>query len=77
MKPDFAEAHNNLGTALKAQGKLDGAVVHYQRALALKPDFAEAHNNLGNTLNDQGQLDGCSGALPARTRAEARLCRGP
>ena len=57
LKPDFAEAHNNLGLALKDQGKLDEAVACYRRALELKPDFAEAHYNLGNTLNDQGKLD--------------------
>ena len=57
LKPDFAEAHNNLGVALKDQGKLDEAVACYRRALELKPDFAEAHNNLGNALKDQGKLD--------------------
>ena len=50
-------AHNNLGNALKDQGKLDEAVACYRRALELKPDFAEAHNNLGNALKDQGKLD--------------------
>ena len=50
LKPDYAEAHNNLGNALKDQGKLDEAVACYRRALELKPDFAEAHNNLGNAL---------------------------
>ena len=29
LKPDFAEAHNNLGNALKDQGKLDEAVACY------------------------------------------------
>ena len=57
LKPDYAEAHNNLGNALKDQGKLDEAVACYRRALELKPDFAEAHNNLGNALKDQGKLD--------------------
>ena len=57
LKPDFAEAHNNLGNALKEQGKLDDAVAQYQRALTLRPDFAEAHNSLGVLFNDQGKLD--------------------
>ena len=42
LKPDYAEAHNNLGNALKDQGKLDEAVACYRRALELKPDYAEA-----------------------------------
>ena len=57
LKPDYAEAHNNLGVALKDQGKLDEAVACYRRALELKPDYAEAHNNLGTALKDQGKLD--------------------
>ena len=35
LKPDFAEAHNNLGTALQDQGKVDEAVAQYRRALGL------------------------------------------
>ena len=54
MKPDYAEAHNNLGNAFKEQGKLDEAVACYRRALELKPDYAEAHNNLGNALRTRG-----------------------
>ena len=57
LKPDFAEAHNNLGDVLKDQGKLDEAVACYRRALELKPDYAEAHNNLGVAFKDQGKLD--------------------
>ena len=41
LKPDFAEAHNNLGNALRDQGQLAAAVAHYQEALCLKPDYAE------------------------------------
>ena len=58
LKPDYAEAYNNLGIALKDQGQLVEAVAEYQQALRLKPDHAEAHNNLGNALQDQGQLAG-------------------
>ena len=47
LKPDFAEAHYNLGIALQAQGQIAEALACYQRALQLKPDYAEAHNNLG------------------------------
>jgi predicted O-linked N-acetylglucosamine transferase (SPINDLY family) len=57
LKPDYAEAHSNLGVALNDQRKLEAAVACYRRALELKPDYAEAHGNLGNALNDQGKLD--------------------
>ena len=57
IKPDYAEAHINLGNALQELGKLDEAVASYRKALAIKPEFAEAHNNLGNALQDLGKLD--------------------
>jgi tetratricopeptide (TPR) repeat protein len=47
---NFAEAHNNLGNALRELGRLDEAETHLRRALALKSDYAEAHNNLGVAL---------------------------
>ena len=49
IKPDYAEAHNNLGNALNDLGQLDEAVKNaLSKALAIKPDYADAHNNLGN-----------------------------
>ncbi len=50
LKPDYAEAHNNLGTALDRQDRLDEAEAAIRRALALKPEFAAAHQNLGAVL---------------------------
>ncbi len=47
LKPDYAEAYNNMGTSLKEQGKLEEATAAYKKALAIKPDYAEAHNNMG------------------------------
>ena len=44
LKPDHAEAHNNLGCVLLAQGKRDAASACFERALVLVPqlfdDFA-------------------------------------
>ena len=57
LSPGDADAHNNLGNALKAIGQLDEAVKSFGRALAIRPEFAEAHSNLGNALQDLGQLD--------------------
>ena len=54
--------HNNLGNALRLQGKSDVAMAAYHRALELQPNYAEAHNSLGNALKDQGKLDGAAAA---------------
>ena len=55
--PDCVEAHNNLGNALKDQGRLEEATAAYLQALGFNPEFAEIHNNLGNALKDQGHPD--------------------
>ena len=50
-KPDYAEAHINLGNVLKDQGKSEDAVVAYGKALELKPEYAKAHSNLLFCMN--------------------------
>jgi Flp pilus assembly protein TadD len=57
IKPDYAEAYNNLGLILQAQNRLDEAVSHFERALQLKPDDADIHNNLGTVFLTRGQTD--------------------
>ncbi len=55
LKPDFVEAHYNLGNAQKKLGKHSDALASYAQAIKLKPDFVEAHNNLGNTQKELGK----------------------
>ena len=50
-------AHNNLGVALRDQGKLEEAVAEFRTAIRLNPDYAEAHYNLGFALHSQGKLE--------------------
>lgn len=57
IKPKFADAHIDLGNALKGLGKLNEAVTSYRESLRIKPDNAEAHRQLGVVLQDLGQLD--------------------
>jgi len=57
IKPDYADAHLNLGIALRGCGQLDAAVASYRQALAIDPGDAEAQNNLGNALKDLGRTE--------------------
>ena len=58
MKPDYAEAYNNMGNAIQDHGKLDEAIVSYEKAISLNPNYAEAYNNLGNALQIEENLIG-------------------
>jgi tetratricopeptide (TPR) repeat protein len=49
-------AHNNIGTHLFAEGRIDEAIASYRRSLAINPDYVEAVNNLGHALAQQGAM---------------------
>jgi len=46
LRPDYAEAFNNICAAENAVGRFAEAIPACERALALKPDFPLARNNL-------------------------------
>jgi protein O-GlcNAc transferase len=51
IHPDFPEALNNLGIALKDLRRFGEAIVEYRKALQLRPDLPEIWNNLGDALH--------------------------
>ena len=55
--PEKARPHNNLGYALKQQGRLKEALVHYQQTVRIDPEFFEAYNNIGNIYMILGKFD--------------------
>ena len=57
IQPNHADAHYNMGNALKDQGKLDESIASYSKALSVNPGYADAHFNMGNAFKDQGKLD--------------------
>ena len=61
LRPDVAEAYNNLGGVLKDQGQLDEAAAQYERAVALKPGLFPAHVQPGRYLPGAGQARPGSG----------------
>ena len=64
-------AHNNLGTELAEQGKVDEAAEHFRVVLQLNPACDDARNNLGRYLAERGKQD------EAKAQIEAVLRRNP
>ena len=60
--PGEAHYHNNLGSVLKALGRLGEAVACFRQAMALREDYAEAVYNLGNALRQRGDADDAEAA---------------
>ena len=52
-----AVTETNLGVALQTSGRVDEAVDHYRKAIALGPDYAPAYSNLAAALRAQKKTD--------------------
>ena len=51
VRPNYPEAHNNLGILLaRTPGRESEAIAHFQAAIQLDPKMAQAHRNLGLLL---------------------------
>ena len=55
MQERNPQFHYNLALVLAASGRMDDAVSHNRRAIALKPDYTDAHTNLASALASQGK----------------------
>jgi Tfp pilus assembly protein PilF len=55
LRPDFPQAYNNLGVALKRKGELDQAAENFNRALEREPDFGAALSNRGWVFAEQNK----------------------
>jgi Flp pilus assembly protein TadD len=62
-RPDFPEAWNELGFALRQTGKYEEALRAYDQALTLRPNFPEAMEYLGEAYVKLGRLDDARGVL--------------
>ncbi len=56
LRADNADVWNDLANAHAALNRLDEAIAHYERAVALRPSFPVAHMNLGMILMRNGDL---------------------
>ena len=55
LKPDYAEAYNNMGVAYKESNDFSAAIESYKKAFSIHPGLVEAYNNLGLAFNKQGE----------------------
>ena len=57
LKPDFYQAHNNLGNLYQAKKNFEAALSSFKVALAITGDNAIILNNIGNNYRLQGSLE--------------------
>jgi Tfp pilus assembly protein PilF len=55
IRPDWAEVHSLLGSALAQAGNYTEAEAELRKAVSLKPDYAEGWNYLGEFLKARGK----------------------
>lgn len=66
IRPDYADAHFDLGTALHLEGRYQEAVGHFHLSLLTAPDVdGDTHNNLGLSLQALGDLEGAASEFRA------------
>lgn len=70
IKPDFAEAHNNLGNLLSLQNKWKEAEKSYRCGLQKFPDNPMLLCNIGNTLHHQGKAQAAMEVLEEAIRQD-------
>lgn len=73
QRDDLPDFFNNLGLCLRAQGRLEQAVVEYRKAGALLPTYAPAWSNLGLDLHKLGHLDQALEAFDRALALDANL----
>ncbi len=57
IKPDYFEAHKNLGLVFKNLGQVEASIDSLKMAISIKSEYFEAHYNLAIILKELGQYD--------------------
>ena len=57
INPKLSVAYNNLGVLLKANSRLDEAILSFKKAIEIKTDYFECYNNLGISYKEIGKLE--------------------
>lgn len=56
LKPDYAEAMNNIAGVYMAVNQIDEAMKFYQETIKYAPSFADAYYNFGYALAKKGDI---------------------
>ena len=72
LRPDSAEAHNNLGNVLSRQGKLDQALARYRASACPPAGLCRSAQQPGQCAEAQGKLDQAAARVRAGARAPAQ-----
>ena len=73
-KPDYCDAHNNLGVTLKELGRLAEAEACYRQALSISPEHAGAHVNMGRLFAQLGRPEAAEAAYLREIELQPRDC---
>ena len=79
LRPNYAEAHNNIGLVLAQNGDDEKATAEFREAVRIRPDYADAHANLGAVLmlsdveEAIGELEKAVSLDPALIKAQFNL----
>ena len=57
IRPDYAEAHNNIGVSYERMGRTEDSLAEFRETTRLQPRLADGHTNMANALTRLGQLD--------------------
>ncbi|MFO0524510.1 MAG: tetratricopeptide repeat protein [bacterium] len=76
LRPDAAEAHNNLGSVRSAAGDREAALQPYLAAIHHRPAYPEAFGNLGNVLLELGREDEARACFDEATRLTPGCVQG-
>lgn len=68
--PDCAIAHNDVGNRLYNEGRLDEAIAHFEKALAVLPEYEMAQYNYACALLDRSDIPGAIDRFERAVRIE-------
>jgi tetratricopeptide (TPR) repeat protein len=57
LRPEYIEAHHNLGLLLVDEGKIEEAIAHYNTVIRLDPKNAGVHDDMGMALSKMGKIE--------------------